>query len=225
VLGEAIGNLLPAAVGVALSPIPIVAVVLMLSTPRARANGSAFAVGWVLGLLVVSNIVLVVASGADDSDSASSTTASTMTLLLGLLFFVMAARQWRSRPAKGEEPSMPGWVAAVDHFKAPKSFALGVALSALNPKNLALTVAAAASIAQEGLSAVDAEIAAIVFVVIGSLSVVGPVVLYLVAGARVAHVLTSIKDFMIEHNAVIMMVVLLVLGAKLLGNGVSGLTD
>ena len=93
VLGEAIGNLLPAAIGVALSPIPIVAVILMLSTPRARSNGSAFAVGWVLGLLVVSNVVLVVASGADDPDSASSTTSSTVTLLLGVLFLVMAARQ------------------------------------------------------------------------------------------------------------------------------------
>ena len=30
---------------------------------------------------------------------------------------------------------------------------------------------------------------------------------------------------MSEHNAVIMMVVLLVLGAKLIGNGIAGLSD
>jgi len=35
---------------VALSPVPIIAVVLMLGTPRARVNGPAFVLGWVLGL-------------------------------------------------------------------------------------------------------------------------------------------------------------------------------
>ena len=33
---QAIGQLLPAAVAVALSPIPIIAIVLMLGTPKAR---------------------------------------------------------------------------------------------------------------------------------------------------------------------------------------------
>ena len=42
---QTIGDFLPAAVAVALSPIPIVAVVLMLGTPRARSNGPAFALG------------------------------------------------------------------------------------------------------------------------------------------------------------------------------------
>jgi hypothetical protein len=35
-MGEAIGQPLPLAVGVALSPVPIIAVVLLLTTPRAR---------------------------------------------------------------------------------------------------------------------------------------------------------------------------------------------
>jgi hypothetical protein len=41
VLSRAIGDLLPSAVGVALSPIPIIAVILILATPRARSNGPA----------------------------------------------------------------------------------------------------------------------------------------------------------------------------------------
>ena len=64
-----------------------------------------------------------------------------------------------------------------------------------------------------------------VFVIIGSLTVAGPVVVYLVASQRAAGWLARIKDFMSAHNAVIMMVVLLVLGAKLIGNGIAGLTD
>ncbi|HUK72944.1 MAG TPA: GAP family protein [Streptosporangiaceae bacterium] len=49
-MGQAIGGSLPLAIGIALSPIPIIAVVLMLTTPRARANGPAFVLGWLLGL-------------------------------------------------------------------------------------------------------------------------------------------------------------------------------
>jgi hypothetical protein len=47
-MGEAIGQLLPLAVGVAVSPMPIVAVILMLVTPRARSNGPAFLLGWLV---------------------------------------------------------------------------------------------------------------------------------------------------------------------------------
>ena len=49
-MGQAIGDLLPAAIGVAISPVPIIAIILMLGTPKARSNGPAFAAGWVIGL-------------------------------------------------------------------------------------------------------------------------------------------------------------------------------
>ena len=52
-MGQAIGQILPFAVGVGLSPVPIIAVVVMLATPRARANGPAFLLGWLVGLAVV----------------------------------------------------------------------------------------------------------------------------------------------------------------------------
>ena len=63
------------------------------------------------------------------------------------------------------------------------------------------------------------------FVVIGSLTVVGPVVAYLLLGERAERALAEVKEFMSDHNAVIMAVVCLVLAAKLIGNGIGGLTD
>ena len=62
-----------------------------------------------------------------------------------------------------------------------------------------------------------------VFVVIGSLTVVGPVTFYLLASSSAAGPLDSIKTFLSAHNAGIMMVLFLVLGAKLLGQGLGGL--
>ncbi len=140
---DAIGGLLPSAMGVALSPIPIIAVILMLVTPRARVNGPVFAIGWVLGMVVVSVVVLTVTGGADDPSSSTTDGVNWVTLLLGLAFFSMAARQWRSRPKKGETPKMPKWMSTIDHVDPPRAFLLGAALSGANPKNLALTLAAA----------------------------------------------------------------------------------
>jgi hypothetical protein len=66
-MGQAIGQSPPLAVGIALSPLPIVAVVLMLVTERGRVNGPAFILGWWLGPAVVGGIVLSVAGGASAS--------------------------------------------------------------------------------------------------------------------------------------------------------------
>jgi threonine/homoserine/homoserine lactone efflux protein len=223
-VGQAIGDLLPSAVGVAISPVPIIAVILMLGTARARSNGLAFGLGWVVGLAAVSAIVVLVAGDSDDPDSGSSTAVNWVKLLIGVLFLVMALGQWRKRPRPGVEPEMPKWMAAIDQFTAGKSMGLGVLLSAVNPKNLALTLAAAASIAQAGLDGGGTAVCIVVFVVLGSLTVVGPVLFYVFAGDTAAKPLGEIKEFMSAHNAVIMFVLLLVLGAKQVGAGIAGLT-
>jgi len=222
VLSHAIGGLLPAALAVALSPIPIVAVIVMLGTPRARSNGIAFALGWIVGLVAVSVVVLVVAHRASTPNSDEANGVRWGTLAVGVLFLLMAAGQFRKRPRKGERPDMPKWMATVDDFTAPKSALFGLLLSAANPKNLVLTATAAAAIAQQGLTTGDDVLAVTVFVVIGSLTVVGSVLLYVVAPRRMAGPLETVKEFMADHNAVIMFVILLVLGAKLIGNGIAG---
>jgi threonine/homoserine/homoserine lactone efflux protein len=197
----------------------------MLGTPKARSNGPAFAIGWVLGLVIVSVIVVLVASGSDDTDSGSSTAVDVIKLVFGALFLVMALKQWQGRPRAGQQTDLPKWMSAVDGFTPGKSLLLGAALSGANPKNLALTMAAAASIAQAGLDGGSTAVAIAVFVILGSLTVVGPVLFYVFATDRAAGPLDAIKQFMSEHNAVIMMVVLLVLGAKLVGSGIAGLAD
>ena len=113
-MGNAIGSILPQAIGVAISPVPIIAVILMLFSQRARSNGSAFLLGWVLALAVVGSIVLVLANlGKISAGGTPSTLAYVLKLLLGLLFLLLAIRQWRGRPKAGEEPQMPRWMASL----------------------------------------------------------------------------------------------------------------
>jgi threonine/homoserine/homoserine lactone efflux protein len=222
-VGQAIGDLLPSAVGVAISPLPIVAVVLMLVTVRGRVNGPAFVAGWWLGLAVVGAIVLSVAGAVGATDeSGPATWVDVLKLVLGLLLLALAAKQWRSRPHDGEEAPTPRWMGALDSFTPVKAGGAGVALSALNPKNLLLAAAGAAAIAQTGISTGQQIASYAVFVVVASIGVAAPVVIYFALGERSAPLLDSLKGWMARNNPVIMAVLLLVLGVKLIGDAISG---
>ncbi len=218
-LSEVIGGLLPAAAAVALSPIPIIAVVVMLGTPRARSNGPLFAVGWVVGMSAASVVVLVVTRGASDPDSAAATGVSWGQVALGVLFFAMAARQWKKRPQPGADPVMPSWMATLDNTTPSRALVLGSVLSAANPKNLALVASAAATIAQAGLTTGGDVAATAVFVAIGSSTVVGAVLMAMIAPRRAAAPLAAVKEFMAANSVAIMLVILVVLGAKFVGDG------
>jgi hypothetical protein len=127
-VGQAIGQILSLAVGVAISPIPIIGVVLMLVTPRARANGPAFVLGWLIGLGIVGAIVLLVAPSGTSDSGGPATWVSTLKLVLGALLVLMAAKQWRGRPHGDEQAATPKWMGAIDGFNAPKAFGAGAVL-------------------------------------------------------------------------------------------------
>ena len=223
-MADAIGQVLPLAVGVALSPIPIIGVVLMLGTPRARANGPAFILGWVLGLAVVGTIVLLVSSGADAEEGGEPADwVSVVKLILGLLLLLFALKQWRARPHGDDEASLPKWMASIDRFTAGRAAAMGLALAAINPKNLILTVGAATAIAQTGASTGDQAVALAVFILIGTLGPGVPVAIYFALGERSEEILARLKTWMARDNTAIMAVLCLVIGAKLVGDAIGGL--
>ena len=93
----------------------------------------------------------------------------------------------------------------------------------VNPKNLSLTVAAAVSVAQEGLSTISAALVLALFVVLASLSIAVPVALYVFGGASAARGLDGLREWLDANNATVMAVLLVVIGVVLLGKGLSGL--
>ncbi|MFE7404727.1 GAP family protein [Isoptericola sp. NPDC057559] len=223
-MGAAIGQSLPVAVGVLISPLPIVAVVLMLVSERARANAGAFLVGWFVSVLVVVGLVAVLAGSAVPDDEGTPLWAALVKVVLGLLLLLVAVRQWRGRPREGVEPETPKWMAAIDGFTPGKALGLAVLLSAVNPKNLLLVVSGGAAIAAAAPRDTNAQVvAAVVFALVASVGVVTPLVIYLAMGDRAAAVLDGLKTWMVQNNAVIMAVLLLVIGAKMIGDGITAL--
>ncbi|MGV9268890.1 GAP family protein [Kitasatospora sp. NPDC003701] len=222
-MGDAVGQMLASAVGIAISPMPLIAVILMLATPKGRANGPAFTAGWVVALAAVVTVVVLVGSGIG-ADTAKPAWAWWLKLALGVLFLLLGLRQWRARPREGHVQGPPKWMQALDRFTPGKAAGLAAALVAANPKNLVLAVGGAVSIATSTATGAGKAVAAVLMVLIGSLCTLVPLAVYLFGGDRSARVLGEWKAWMATHNAAIMIVVLVVLGAKYVGDAVAGLT-
>ena len=122
-MGAAIGDVLGLAAGVAVSPLPIVAMILVLATPRGRANGSLFGLGWLAGLSILGAVVLLLAGPAG-----------------------------------------------------------------------------------AGLPGGEQAVTLVVFVMIGSIGVLAPLIVYLVGGEHAARTLDTWKTWAADHNAAVMAV-------------------
>ena len=119
--------------------------------------------------------------------------------------------------------ALPKWMRTIDQFTPGRAFGIAAALSGINPKNLLLTAAAAAAIAQAGLDTGEQALTLGVFILIGTLGPGAPVAIYFALGERATKPLDELKAWMGANNAAIMAVLCLVIGAKLIGDGISGL--
>lgn len=221
-MGHAVGDVLGLAAGVAVSPLPIVAIILILATPRGRLNGPLFALGWVLGLAALGAVMLVVGgTGGAATHKHPATWVGALKLALGVLLALFGARQWQRRPKDASQAQLPKWMAAIDRFTPVKVLGLGLLLSAANLKNAPLTIAAGASISSAGLPVPQQIGTLAIFVVISSLGVLAPLAVYLVMGEPAKTILGNWRDWAEQHNVAVMAALFFVLGLKLLGDGIS----
>ena len=222
-MGAVIGDLLPLGLGVAISPIPIIAVILMLLSRQAARTSTGFLAGWVAGIVVVTVVVLLLVGQAGNTSTGKpSTVSSVLKLVFGVLLLVLAVRQWRERPKPGEAAELPKWMSTIDSFTFGKALGLGFALSGVNPKNLLMCLGAGTTIGAAHLSGGEDVV---VFTLIAASTVAVPVIGYLTARSKMTGPLDSLRDWLTQNNATVMAVLLLVIGVVLLGKGIGGLTS
>lgn len=222
-MGQVLGDILVPAIGIAISPVPIIAVILMLFSAKARENGPAFLGGWLLGVTGVLVVIIAVSGAAGASTGGPSNLASLIQLALGILLIVMGWLQWRKRPMSGQAAEPPKWMSAVDGMQPTQAFVLGVALSAVNPKNLMLGAAAALTIGKAALDLLPLLVVIVVFVLVASISIIVPVAYSLFGGESARATLDGWKAWLEANNAVVMTVLLLVMGVAVVGKGLGGL--
>ncbi|MCS5718944.1 GAP family protein [Herbiconiux sp. CPCC 205763] len=221
-MGEVIGEVLPLALGVAISPIPIIAAILMLLSPKARGTSLGFLLGWVLGIVVAVVVFTLLSAFLPEAGAdAPKPVAGVIKIVLGLLLLVLAVRQWRSRPKDGVEPALPKWMSAIDTMTAGRGFALGFVLAAVNPKNLLMGVAAGVAIGGDAPGVGTSVVGIIVYTVIAASTVAVPVIAFLLAAQRMATPLEALRGWLTRNNATVMAVLLLIIGVVVVGKGIA----
>ena len=212
---------LPFAIGVAASAVAVIALVLILQGSRALSSGLSFTLGWVLGVGVV--CAAGVAFGLAVSDDPARWTQWLRTLL-GALLLVAAIRKWRQRVPSGQEPTPPKWMSGLQDSAPGKAAVLGFLLGGINPKNLMLTLGAAATLGAGGLSSSELWITGIAYVVVASVTVLVPMGIYILMRSKADELLANLGEWMKSNSDAITTVVLVIFGVKLLLGGLAGLT-
>lgn len=217
-----LAELLTIGIAVAISPLSIVAVILMATSGKGRTNGTAFTLGcYVFSVAFVSVLVLIGRSaGADDPDSGTHVTIDVIEIALGLLLLGLAAMQWRHRSNKGT----PKWMSALDGLSIWKAFIVGILISGpLSPKDLPLLVAAGGRISQANL--VTGEIVAVILIfgLMGVMAITIPWLISVISPSKVEVRLSGLRDWLVTNHSVIMTILFIILGVKLIGSGVADL--
>ncbi|MFI5533686.1 GAP family protein [Kitasatospora sp. NPDC051853] len=220
-MGEAVGSVLASAVGIAFGPVPLIAVVLVLATPRGRSNGVAFAAGWTLTLAALAAAAVTAASAL----GLRGDRGGWVQLAAGLALLGMGLGRWRNRPRQGHVTRPPRWLREVDLLTPGRAAALAAAQVVADPKNPVLLAGAAVAVTTTGVGPGARAVAVAVLALTGSLCTLLPLAVRLSGGAaRTATTLGEWKAWTSAHRAAITTVVPLVLGAAYAGDALSVLT-
>lgn len=218
-----IGEVLPLALVVTLSPLNIIPSILLLFSRRPLRTASAFLAGFLLGVGAVLT-ALALAAGAIDvsSSSGGSTVVSLIKVALGGSLLVAAARKFVGRPRADGPAGLPSWMKGLTEASPSRAAATGAGLGAGNPKNLVVGAAAAMSISTAGLPVAQSAAAVALYVVVAGAGVAAPIVAMLVLRDRSDAVLDRWKRWLERNNPLVMATLFVVFGVVLVAQGVLG---
>ena len=227
-MGEAVVQVIPLGIAVAFSPLPVIAVVLILATPSGRGNAVAFAAGGLAAVVVITAVATVVLGAAGAGEGGGEDPAAWVSvgrIALGALLLRFAAGQWRGRPRSGDPaPDLPGWMQRVEALTPARAVGAGMLLCGVNPKNLVLILAAAAAIAAAGGDTADEVAALAAFAGLAMLGVLMPIAASVLLGERADAALDAVREWMVRKSAAIVAVIVALIAVKLIADGVGGLT-
>jgi len=199
------------------SPTTVLAVFAVLLSRRGRANGTAFAAGFLFGNVAAFLTAFFI--GSTISTRHHGSFRSYAELALGVVLIAVA---WRERSPR--EPTEPGDSSRMDalfgrleHVRPAVSFSLGVALG-VGTKRLVITAVAATTVAFAGLSHVVETGLGVLYVVVGGLAVWPLVAVYLIAGRRAEDWIVKAKDWLTTNTRNVVVYASTVIGLAIIGD-------
>lgn len=216
---ETLGHSFPIALGIAASPWPIIALMILLLTPKSVSNSYAFLLGWFVGLMGVGLIVLHSPGLSSDSGEPSQL-MGWIRLSLGAIFLIFSSLLVRDMIQNKDRPDIPKWIKKVDSYGFLQSLAIGFFLSGLNFKNASMVVTGAAIIGSSGITDQQEFFALLIFCLISSAGVLLPHVIFVLFQENAERIFGKLKFWLLKNRVLILLLILVVFGGISLYKGI-----
>lgn len=214
---EIVMQILTPALGIAISPLPIVGLILILLGQNAKRNSLFYSVGWLLGNLTAFMVAIFFMGTTTGGDKEVGSLQKLIFVILGGLMILLAVKTFMKRTKAGEEPKTPKWFEKMTSLKPQAALIFGMTLSAANPKNLLLSLSAGATAGVVTQSVSEDIVAIVLFALIATSTIVIPTILFSIMGEKINKVLGDMKTWLLYNNDAITAVMLLFIGIKILG--------
>jgi hypothetical protein len=220
---QALGHILPIAVAVAISSVPITATILILLSPKRNQAAVPFLVGWVLGIVLVVTIFTIFASALPSPKLRQpDVIAAVGEILVGVAMLVFAFITWRRSRNKPPSTTEPAYLRAIATFGALPAFGIALALN-FRPKGLLLAIAAGLALHTANLDAAGDTVLIAIYTVIGASTVAGPIIVTLASPVKMQPRLVSARAWISKNNKIVTVLIMVMIGVVIIGTGLSTL--
>ncbi len=206
----------------AASPLALTATLVVIRSERARTNGIAFLIGFLLGTTVAAVLGLLLGQAAFERlDSYDDTLGGVLALLVGVAL-VLAGLRERHAPSRPETET--GWrgaiLARLRHVGPGAALSMAALLGFGGPKRLVLTLLAMASVSEANLGDVENLMLIVLYVAVATILVSVPVGMVVFGGDRAAPIIGRGEPWLKTNAALLRVWLTLGLGAALVIAGV-----
>jgi len=218
-MGQVLAQLIPIALAVALSTVPITATLFILLSERRKATALPFLSGWVIGTAAGLILATLAAQALPGRPRRFASLIDNLEILLGsalVLFGLFTLFQNRRRTQRSS------WIEGIGSLDPLAALGIGLALN-LRPKALLLVSAAALSISggPPGVDRSDTLILIVVYTAIATSTVVVPILATLFFPERMEPRLVVARDWVSAHGSAVTGVVVILVGLVVLAAGIA----
>src|SRR5882762_6072400 len=172
----ALGQVIPLALVVALSPLTIIpAIVLVLQSRRPRPTGLAFMTGWLVGLAATTALFVQLPRLLDGLDRPAPTWAAWVRIAVGIALIAFGVWRWLTRH---RATTQPAWLGRLSKLTPIGAGAIAVGLILINPKVLVMNAAAGVVIGTGSMGIAGVSAAVAYYTVIAGSTVLVPILAY-----------------------------------------------
>ncbi|MFH8252649.1 GAP family protein [Microbacterium sp. B2969] len=216
---DLIVRMLPLALAIAFSSVPILAALMILLSPNAKRSAVPFLIGFVAGMFAVVSLCTVFTQLVPSArlPRREDHIVGQFEIVVGIALVLLGLfALWRSR--RSTEHSIPDWLKSTEKLGPWSAFGLALLLN-IRPKSLLIAVAAGLTLRADAQSVGEAIVALAVYTAIGASTVAIPIIAAASSPQRVQPRLVRGREWLVRNGEVVASIILLLIGVLVIGAG------